>query len=279
MNKVAVITGSSSGFGLLISIELAKLGYDVLATMRDIKKSEELIGRAKREGILKNIHLFELDVSKQTSIDKFKDNLSTFSRVDVLVNNAGFALGGFTEEIPLEELKRQFDTNVFGVVSVTQVVLPFMRNQKSGTIINMSSISGLIGFPGLSPYVSSKYALEGLSESLRLELKPFGIQVVLIEPGSYKTNIWSKGMDIQVGKESPYFNMAQRLIKQVKSSQTSLGDPKDVVNLVVKVIKKRKTKLRYTIGKGVKNTLFLKNFLPWSIWEYIVNKTIFKKPS
>ncbi|OZM57206.1 short-chain dehydrogenase [Lottiidibacillus patelloidae] len=277
MNKVAVVTGSSSGFGLFISIELAKIGYDVLATMRDLNKSEELIKLATKEGVINNIHLFKLDVSEQLSIENFKMNLNQFSRVDVLVNNAGYAQSGFIEELPLQELKEQFDTNVFGVASVTKVVLPLMRKQNSGTIVNMSSISGLIGFPGLAAYVSSKHALEGLSESMRLELKPFGIHVVLIEPGSYSTNIWSKGMDIEINEESPYYKMGQRLMVQVKSGQTRLGNPKDVVDLVVKVIKKRKPKLRYSIGKGVRSTIIIKRILPWSIWEYIVNKTLQKK--
>jgi len=205
--QLAVVTGASSGFGLLISLEFAKKGFYVIATMRDIKKRFMLIEEAERYGIRDDIEVFPLDVTSKDSIDQWKDFINSKGRIDVLLNNAGFAGAGFAEEVSLEEYRQQFETNFFGVIGVTQAILPMMRKQGRGKIINMSSISGRVGFPGLSPYVSSKYALEGWSESLRLELKPFGIDVVLIEPGSYQTSIWTSGKQItdkSLHKDSPY---------------------------------------------------------------------------
>ncbi len=182
--KTAIVTGSSSGFGELIAIELARSGFKVIATMRNLNKKEHLLKLAAAENVIDKITVFPLDVTMQESVEKFKGFVQSLVSVDVLVNNAGYAQGGFSEELTVDEYRSQFETNFFGVIAVTQAVLPVMRRQGSGKIINMSSISGRFGFPGLSPYVSSKHALEGYSESLRLELKPFGIDVILIEPGS-----------------------------------------------------------------------------------------------
>ena len=124
--------------------------------------------------------------------------MEDFGKVDVLINNAGYAGAGFVEEVSMEEYRKQFETNVFGVLAVTKAFLPLMRKQGQGCIINISSISGKVAFPGLSPYIASKHAIEGWSESLRLEMQPFGVKVVLIEPGSYKTNIWSTGKQVAV---------------------------------------------------------------------------------
>ena len=153
------------------------------------------------------IKIQQLDVTDQNSIHNFQLFLKEIQKVDLLVNNAGYANGGFVEEIPVEEYRKQFETNLFGAISITRLVLPYMRKQRIGKIINISSISGQVGFPGLSPYVSSKYALEGWSESLRLEVKPFGIDVALIEPGSYNTNIWEVGKQLAENQSditSPY---------------------------------------------------------------------------
>jgi NAD(P)-dependent dehydrogenase (short-subunit alcohol dehydrogenase family) len=182
--KTAIVTGSSSGFGLLTAIELALKGFTVIATMRDVNKAQPLLELAKENRVENFIHVLPLDVTSTESILLFRDKLENYPSIDVLVNNAGYALGGFSEELLIEDYRLQFETNFFGLIAVTQTVLPLMRAKKQGRIINMSSISGRIGFPGLSAYVASKHALEGYSESLRLELKPFGIDVSLIEPRS-----------------------------------------------------------------------------------------------
>ncbi|MDF0727403.1 oxidoreductase [Cytobacillus sp. S13-E01] len=279
--KTAVITGASSGFGFLTTIELAKEGFYVLATMRDLSKREKLVETLTDLGLQDYVDFQRLDVTKEQSIQEFGSILEGFEQITLLVNNAGFALGGFAEEVTVEEYRKQFDTNFFGLIAVTKAVLPHMRKQQYGKIINIGSISGQIGFPGLSPYVSSKYALEGFSECLRLEVNPFGIDVVLIEPGSYNTNIWTTGKQIaqkSLHIESPYNPMMEKVEREIAKGQSSLGDPMDVVRLICSIATKKSktTKLRYSIGKGVKASIFLKNCLPWRLWEIIVLKRLFK---
>lgn len=273
--KTAIVTGSSSGFGLLCVIELAKSGFEVIATMREVNKASSLLKMAKELDLLEHIHVHPLDVTSSESIDELKKYLSDFQSIDALVNNAGFALGGFSEEISIEEYRLQFETNFFGVIAVTQAVLPFMRSKRRGRIINMSSISGRIGFPGLSAYVSSKHALEGYSESLRLELKPFGIDVALIEPGSYQTNIWSSVDNTKRSPGSPYHSLMARILKEIESGKSKHGDPQEVAKLVARIASQEKSpNLRYPIGNGVKKTINLKNLLPWKLIEKAIMKRI-----
>jgi NAD(P)-dependent dehydrogenase (short-subunit alcohol dehydrogenase family) len=273
--KAAIVTGSSSGFGMHIAIELAKAGYDVVSTMRNLDKAENLIKMAEEQNLADLIHLHVLDVTSDESISNFAEYMNKFARVEVLVNNAGFALGGFCEELSVDDYRRQFETNVFGVIAVTQAVLPFMRKNRTGRIINMSSISGKFGFPGLSPYTSSKHALEGFSESLRLELLPFGIDVVLIEPGSYQTNIWSSIDNMAINKDSPYSFYMEALLKNIETGRETHGDPIDVARLVAEIaISSQTPKLRYPIGKGVRSSLTLKAMLPWRLLEKAIVKKI-----
>lgn len=274
-NQIAVVTGASSGIGFLTSLEFAKNGLRVIATMRDMKKGSHLLNQAERLGVSEMIQLHELDVTSEVSINNLKYFMEKLGRIDILVNNAGFAGAGFVEEIPLDEYRNQFETNVFGVIAVTQAVLPIMRKQRKGKIINVSSISGRIGFPGLSPYISSKHALEGLSESLRLEIKPFGIDVVLVEPGSYQTNIWSVGKQVterSLKPESPYFETMKKLVHHIEKGTSQFGDPTEVARLITDIALKKHTRLRYMVGKGVKITVFLKFILPWKYWEKVFLK-------
>ncbi|MCM3411701.1 oxidoreductase [Metabacillus litoralis] len=273
IKKIAVVTGASSGFGMLTALELAKNGFEVIATMRDKKRSTTLLREAKSSGITNRITIHELDVTSAESVNQFKDLVGRVGQVDVLVNNAGFAGAGFVEEIPIDEYRSQFETNVFGAIAVTQAVLPIMRKKSKGKIINVSSISGRVGFPGLSPYVSSKYALEGWSESLRLEVKSFGIDVILVEPGSFQTNIWTSGKKVtenSLKKESPYYEMMRKLEDHIESGSSKFEDPKDVARLITAIALKKKTTLRYAIGRGVKITLLFKMLVPWTIFEKIV---------
>jgi NAD(P)-dependent dehydrogenase (short-subunit alcohol dehydrogenase family) len=275
--KNAIVTGSSSGFGKLIAIELAKSGFHVIATMRNLDKADGLIKLASAEHVEKAIQIKELDVCSSQSIAEFSEYLQKLTSVDVLVNNAGYAQGGFCEELTLEDYRQQFETNFFGAVALTQAVIPFMRLQESGKIINMSSISGRFGFPGLSAYVSSKHALEGFSESLRLELKPFGIDVFLIEPGSYKTSIWSNIDNVQHHENSPYESIMKSIMNELKTGENSYGNPLDVARLTAKIACGYNTsELRFPIGKGVTTTIRLKNLMPWKTIEKIVMKKLFK---
>lgn len=277
--KIAIITGASSGFGLLTTLELAKKDYFVISTMRNLEKQIDLISQATKLDLQQNIKVQQLDVTDQGSIHNFQLFLNEINRIDILINNAGYANGGFIEEIPVEEYRKQFETNLFGAISITQLVLPYMRKQKSGKIINISSISGQVGFPGLSPYVSSKYALEGWSESLRLEVKPFGIDVALLEPGSYNTNIWEVGKQLaenQSDTTSPYKEYMDKIQKHINNGNDTLGNPMDVANKIVEIAEARRTTLRYPIGKGVKFMIFAKKILPWRLWEFLVLKSFRK---
>ncbi|CAH0343825.1 oxidoreductase [Bacillus sp. CECT 9360] len=275
--QIAIVTGSSSGFGFLTSLELARRGFQVIATMRNLQKGEILTKKAKELGIERNIEIHELDVTSEASIQSLKRLLESLGRLDVLVNNAGYAGAGFVEEIPVAEYRQQFETNLFGLIAVTQAVLPLMREQGNGNIINISSISGRIGFPGMSPYVASKYALEGWSECLRLEMKPLGINVALVEPGSYQTNIWSTGKQVterSLQVDSPYFEWMGKLEDHLLKSEPQYGNPQEVANKVADLSQLNDMTLRHPVGKGVKLSIRLKNSLPWRSWEKAVLKRL-----
>jgi NAD(P)-dependent dehydrogenase (short-subunit alcohol dehydrogenase family) len=184
--KVAVVTGSSTGIGLETSLALARNGFLTCATMRDLKKSNEIESIARKENI--PIKAFEMNVDDDDSVNKAITKIvNEFGRTDILVNNAGYGLFGAMEDFTMDEIKKQFETNVFGVMRVIQNVLPTMRQQQSGIIINVSSMSGLAGIPSQSVYSATKFAVEGMSEALSYELEPFGIKTVLIEPGVINT--------------------------------------------------------------------------------------------
>jgi short-subunit dehydrogenase len=183
---VAVVTGSSTGIGYETSLALANNGYFTYATVRDIQKSKEL----ERIAHVKNIPLkiIEMNVDNDNSVkDTIEKITSEYGRIDILVNNAGYGLFGALEDLEMNEIKKQFETNVFGIMRVIKNVLPAMRLQRTGIIVNISSISGLAGIPSQSAYAGTKFAVEGLSESLSYELEPFGIKIVLIEPGVINT--------------------------------------------------------------------------------------------
>jgi|SRR3954451_2420326 NAD(P)-dependent dehydrogenase (short-subunit alcohol dehydrogenase family) len=275
--KTAIVTGSSSGFGLLCVTELAKAGFEVIATMRDLNKADLLLQQCNKQNVSDSIHLHALDVTSKESIVNFKKWLEQWPSIDVLVNNAGIALGGMIEEIPLEDYRLQFETNFFGVIGVTQAVLPFMRKQGSGRIINMSSISGQMGFPGLSPYVASKHALEGFSESLSLEVKPFGIDVILVEPGSYETNIWNAVDAIKIQSGSPFYSYMSSLLNVMETGKRNHEDPLEVAERISQIAAQTKIpRFRYPIGKGVKRNLALKKVFPWRLIEKLILKMILR---
>src|SRR5579864_6548915 len=192
--KIALITGASSGFGLLTSVELAKAGFRVVATMRDLGRRERLEQAIAAAGVGAKLDISALDVTKFDAIQAFVEAVvRDYGHLDVLVNNAGFAVAGFAEDIKLDELRLQFETNFFGAVAMTKAVLPTMRRQGCGHIIQVSSIAGLHGAITTSSYSASKHALEGWSESLRLEVNSLGIKVVVVEPGAFQTDIWTRG--------------------------------------------------------------------------------------
>ncbi|MBV5123383.1 oxidoreductase [Bacillus halotolerans] len=276
--KIAIVTGASSGFGLLTAVKLAQ-SFFVIATARQPEKAEQLRGLAAKHHVADSIHITALDVTDEHSIEAFGKTISAYAPIDLLVNNAGTAYGGFIEDVPMEHFRKQFETNVFGLINVTKTVLPYIRKHSGAKIINVSSISGLTGFPALSPYASSKYALEGFSESLRLELLPFGIETALIEPGSYQTSIWSTSLSNHMtvpADDSAYHQYYKKILSYVEKNADESGDPQEVADLIYQLaMKQRLKKLRYPIGKGVKLTLLFRALFPWSAWESILKKKLF----
>lgn len=270
--KIATVTGASSGIGLLTSVELAKAGFRVVASMRDLARREALDQAAAASRVVAKIDVRVLDVTKFDTIPGFIEAVvGDYGRIDVLVNNAGFAVAGFAEDIKLDELRLQFDTNFFGAVAVTKAALPTMRRQSSGHIIQISSIVGLHGSVTVSSYSASKHALEGWSESLRMELNPLGIKVVLIEPGAFATGIWTRGA--RMGEEStkqtsPNFQRGLRMRSAVE--KIPKADPIAVARVITAVAQNPNPRLRYLVGRDAKMQLAMKRMLPWKTWERMI---------
>ncbi|WP_336750295.1 oxidoreductase [Bacillus altitudinis] len=279
MNKTAIVTGANSGFGKLITLRLAQQGYTVIAGVRQETNAKKLAEEVKNAALSESIHIEALDVTDTQSIQAFQKRLNAYAPIHLLVNNAGTAYAGFAEEVPVDQYREQFEVNVFGVMEMTQAVLPLMTS--GAKILNMSSISGLMGMPALSPYVSSKFALEGYTESLRIELAAFGIQAALIEPGSFQTNIWNTSMNEQMTQPaagSKYTAIYQNMMSYLEAQKNNYGDPGEVAELVVSLAeKKRLKKLRYLVGKGVRLSFIAKQLLPWNVWENIILRTLSSK--
>ncbi|MFD0961713.1 SDR family oxidoreductase [Paenibacillus chungangensis] len=272
IKKVALLTGTSSGFGMLASLRFLEKGYCVVATMRDLNKKNELLERARGLGCEKQLECLKLDVTSEADARQVMAHVAEkYGRLDVLVNNAGFAVGGAAEEVPMEAWRSIMDTNLFGVITMTQAVLPLMRRQGSGAIINVSSVSGRIGIPGYAPYCASKFALEGFSESLRHEVSSFGIKVVLVCPGAYRTSIWDKGFDnIHVSDASPYRPMLAAVLGYSRRTAETAPDPDEIARKIVWLAGKESPSLRYTYGKGSLSSMLGKALLPWRWFERIL---------
>lgn len=270
--RVAVVTGSSSGLGLRCSIALAREGYYVFASMRDLSRNGPLLQAAREAGVAERIESVQLDVTDEQMVnDQIRVLAERRGRIDVLINNAGIAIGGFVEEVDMSDWRRQFETNVFGMVAATRAVLPFMRERRNGTIVNIGSVSGKFGYPALGPYCASKHAVAGFSESLRLEVKPFGINVILIEPGSYRTEIWDKSLAGTASDcPAPYAAYKEAILTMIRATAASAGDPDEVVRTVMRAIRTPNPKLRYVVGRGARLTLGLKAVLPWRWLERII---------
>jgi NAD(P)-dependent dehydrogenase (short-subunit alcohol dehydrogenase family) len=251
--SVALVTGSSSGIGFETALHLARNGYKTYASMRNLEKSKDITQVATREKL--PVEVVQLDVDEDSSVKQAVDKIvaTEDQRIDVLVNNAGYGLFGALEDLSIAEMKAQFETNFFGVIRVTQQVIPVMRKQKGGTIVNISSVGGRIGIPGLSAYHSTKFALEGLSESISYELEPFGIKVVLIEPGFIRTNIMNSSIIAKKAQDqkSPYFSLTQQLERSFKAAMVNTSassTPEVVAKVVVQAITSESPKLRYAVG-------------------------------
>ena len=249
--SVVLITGCSSGFGKLAALEFARRGDTVFASMRNTKKSGPLVEEAHAAGV--SVEVIALDVNDRKSVDgAVADVLSRAGRIDVLVNNAGISTGGPIENFDDDEVQHVFDTNVFGLIRATRAVLPTMRSQGSGTVINVSSIAGKVSAPYGGIYSGSKHAVEAISDALYFELHPFGIRVIVVEPGGFETEIFNTSQPARSFTEgSPYVEFERRFSAAGEKlpGGGQRGDPQVVANLIVDAAKSEQPKRRYLVGQ------------------------------
>ena len=274
MEKVALVTGSSSGIGFETALALARENYFTFASMRNTDKAEKIQEIAKKENL--NLEVIELDVDKEESIKSaVKKIQEQKGRIDVLVNNAGYGLFGCVEDITIDDLKAQFETNFFGVVRLIQEIAPTMRKQGSGIIVNVSSVAGRIGFPGTPAYISSKFALEGLSESMRYELSPFGIKTIIIEPGVIKTNFFSSMKVTEAKQDSPYKEITEKVMNGVKMMSEMGTPPDEVAKTIIKAIQTEQPLPRYIVGSDASMFLEAKRVKTDIEFENYIKKELF----
>jgi NAD(P)-dependent dehydrogenase (short-subunit alcohol dehydrogenase family) len=255
--KVVLITGASSGIGRASVLGFAQAGWRVVATMRQPAKEQELQK-------IPNVTLLPLDVTSDESVaGAVAAAVDQLGKIDVLLNNAGYGLMGAFEETDLSKIEKQFHTNVFGLMRVTKAVIPYMRKQGSGRIINVSSIGGRIGIPLYSSYHATKFAVEGFTESLSFELKPFGIDVVLIEPGAIATNFLGSSADIvRSVSGSPYKNYFERVFARYEATAGSGSQPSEVAAKIVRAASVQSPSLRVPAAGGAPALMALRKILP-----------------
>jgi short-subunit dehydrogenase len=257
--KVIVITGASSGIGKETALTLINEGHIVYGAARRVEQMKDL---TKTGGFA-----LKLDVTDQNQVKNcVKQVMDEQGRIDVLVNNAGYGLYGAVEDLSIEDAKRQFDVNIFGLASITKEVLPHMRAQKSGKIINISSMGGKIYTPLGAWYHATKHALEGWSDCLRIELKQFGIDVVVVEPGAIATEFGDVLYEpmLKNSGSGPYKNMAEAMAKTTKESYEKKGaasPPSVIADVISKAISSGKPKTRYVAGKMAKPMMFIRKYL------------------
>jgi NAD(P)-dependent dehydrogenase (short-subunit alcohol dehydrogenase family) len=276
--RVALITGSSSGIGFETALLLSRSGFYTYASMRNLERSRTITEIAEKEGL--SLQVVQLDVNDDTSVRNAINRIETEKgRIDVLVNNAGCGLFSSIEDATLDQIKKQFETNFFGVVRLTRGVLPIMRRQKNGTIVNVSSAVGKVGLPLSSPYVSTKFALEGLSESIRYELNGMGINVVIIEPGIIKTNVLKNAKTAHIRSKftSPYADLNERIMKAFGALMDNSSPPRLVAEAILNAITSNDPEIRYLVGADAESIMETrkstsdKEFETW-IYESIIQE-------
>jgi NAD(P)-dependent dehydrogenase (short-subunit alcohol dehydrogenase family) len=255
--NVAIVTGGSSGIGYETSLMLARNGFLTYATMRNLNKSENIKSIAAKENL--PIRITQLDITDDRSVKNAILSIAAEAgRIDVLVNNAGYGLNGAFEDLSMDEIKAQYETNVFGLIRTTQAVLPTMRKQKSGTIVNISSgVVAMGGMPGASAYVSTKFAIEGLSKSMAYELEPFGIKIVLIEPGVIRTNLYNNGVIAKKSQDpnSPYSQIMQKMAAGFEAMVKNSSSADVVARVVLKAITDENPSLMYFAGEDAETLM------------------------
>ncbi len=271
--KVAVVTGSSSGIGFETSLVLARNNFHTYATMRNPERGTKMTTVQSGENL--PIKIIQLDVTSDKSVrEAIQSILSESGRIDVLVNNAGYGLVGAFEELGMDEIKQQYETNFFGVIRVTQAVIPIMKEQKSGIIVNISSGAGRFGYPGGSAYVSTKFALEGLSESISYELEPFGIKVALVEPGFVRTNFSNVISKRSQAPESEYSKMMEIMAGRIEEMRRNASSSELVANIVLEAVTTKNPNLRYLAGKDVEQWIEQKKKLSDKEFFNMIKKSL-----
>jgi len=268
MNRVVLITGASAGIGKETAKLLLQKGYVVYGAARRIEQMHDIAQLGA--------HILSLDITQDTSIQACIDTIiSEQGRIDVLINNAGYGSYGAIEDVPIQEAKRQFEVNVFGLARITQLVLPYMRNQKHGYIVNISSVAGKTYSPLGGWYHASKHALEGLSDSLRFEVAPFGIHVIIIEPGLIQTEWGDIALHsaVQSSGNTVYASYVQGL-QNIFSRIKSPSHPKVIARTIMKAISTQNPKTRYVAGSGAKPLLFLRSIISDKCYDRIMRKMV-----
>jgi short-subunit dehydrogenase len=265
--KTILITGSSSGIGKATVKYFQKKGWNVAATMRNPEKEKELTALA-------NVKCIALDVHQPVSIKKaIEETLRAFGSIDVVLNNAGFSLIGPFETTPVADIERQFGTNLFGLMNVVREVLPLLRGKKAGTIINIASIGGRIGFPMYSLYNSTKWAVEGFSEALQHELRPFNIRIKIIEPGVIKTDFYGRSMTHTYNEDdSVYGAYSNKSIKKLMALEKMGITPDKAAKKIYKAAKAGNWRLRYSIGPDAKLMLFIRRLFPFRFLQWVLKR-------
>jgi NAD(P)-dependent dehydrogenase (short-subunit alcohol dehydrogenase family) len=265
--SVVLITGCSSGIGMLAARRFARAGFRVFASMRDPRRGAALRQEALREGWW--LRTPALDVTRDESVAAAIAALfeETGGRIDVLVNNAGYLCLGAVEETSPEALRAQLETNVIGVLRVTRAVLPAMRARHSGVLVNVSSVLGRVIIPANGPYQASKWALEALTETLRYEVRPFGIRVTCIEPGPFKTRIRANlvSANERQGDGSPYEWMVDRYLES--SARLRRGEPDQVAEVIFRAATRARPRLRWSVGATAMVSANLRRLLPDWLYE------------
>ncbi len=242
MKKTVLITGASSGIGKATALHFQQQGWNVIATMRSPEKETEL-------NRLENVHLEKLDVLELTTIEQaIKNGISKFGKIDALVNNAGYGAYGPLETFPRENILRQFNTNVIGLMDVTKAIIPHFRENKSGVIVNISSIGGQMTFALGSLYHGTKFAVEGISESLHYEMKEIGVKVKIVEPGFIATDFGGRSFDFQAGNIEAYQTLINALMKQWQNPNNTVSPPSLVAEVIYNSVTDGTNQLRYRAG-------------------------------